>query len=662
MSQNDVNQTLDKIRNQMNPFTMWKTELKDSLRNKLIKAQNIYIINKEWLDEYQISIFIEEIKKNEEIIKLYKTFEFRDNNLPIGSPLKDLKSVFPLNEESWKYFTQDESKKNSNLYNAEFHSNILIIKISKDERIYCFFFVDKNDDLRQGYIQIYRDNLEIKMINELKLNIFDFFKKNNIKYDNKGLQLSSYFEIIIFNLDKLENYNPNEIKISHEEIISTIKNNIEEIKKEIDAGRMTTFEITDKLELNEPIIEEDNWKNDCATVIIGNKKLHNKKKKDKTAYHSKKEKIKEIIKEKAKKKIDKISKYFPSKSKDIAFPGIKGLTNIGATCYMNATLQCFSNIDKIKTELINKYESLKENNKILSCALAEVIYNLWVKLDNRKFSPEYFKKTISSMNPLFKGIAANDPKDLVLFILMTIHTETNEINQINDNSNEQPPDPSSFIAVYNDFVKYCSNQNNSIMSNEFYGYIDNMTICGFCKKTVHNMQLSNILFFPLEEVRKFKGYNVNEKVSIINCFEYYEKYEMFPSFYCNYCKNSCPAYSNSKIIKAPNSLIINLNRGKGLEFNVNATFEEYLDIKQFICSCDSPSYYELKGVISHFGTNDDGGHFIAYCKNSNNCKWYKYNDEIVELCEFEDALTKGLPYVLFYSHIIVEDSENFLYN
>ena len=159
---------------------------------------------------------------------------------------------------------------------------------------------------------------------------------------------------------------------------------------------------------------------------------------------------------------------------------------------MNATLQCFSNIDKIRTELISKYESLKKNNKILSCALAEVIYNLWEKLDKRKFSPDNFKKTISSMNPLFKGVAANDPKDLVLFILMTIHTETNEINQINDNYNEQPPDPSSFIAVYNDFVKYCSNQNNSIMSNEFYGYIDNMTICGFCKKTIHNIQLSKM--------------------------------------------------------------------------------------------------------------------------------------------------------------------------
>ena len=129
---------------------------------------------------------------------------------------------------------------------------------------------------------------------------------------------------------------------------------------------------------------------------------------------------------------------------------------------------------------------------------------------------------------------------------------------------------------------------------------------------------------------------------------------MIPSFYCNICKCCYPAYSNSKLIKAPNSLVINLNRGKGLEFNVNVTFEEYLEIANFICSSDSPHYYELKGVIS---THDNGGHFIAYCKNSNNCNWYKYNDDKVEECNFENDVKKGMPYVLFYSHIEVEADE-----
>ena len=645
-----MNQTIDKIRKQMIPLKIWEYEMKNLLQSTDIKTQNIFIIKKEWLDEYLISIFQKEFNKNEEIIKLYKTFDFKDNKIPIAPSLKDYKSVYALNEETWKYFVQDKTKNKSNKFTGEFHNNILIVRINEEGKIYCFFFYDQNNYLRQGYIKIYRADLEIKMIDELKSDdIFEFFKKHSIKYDKVGLQLFSYFEVIIFNLDKIEN-NTKEIKINHDEIMSDIKKNIEGIIKEIDIGRMTNFNINNKLELNDDTIKDNDFRNTCTFVIKDKQKLQNKKK-------YKKGKMKQVIKA-----MGNLKDFFPSKSKDSAFPGIKGLKNVGATCYMNATLQCFSNIDKIRSELIDKYENFKENKKLLSFALAEVIYNLWVKLDSRKYSPDNFKKTISTMNPLFKGVAANDPKDLILFILMTIHSETNEINQINNNNNEQPPDPSSFMAVYNDFEKYCSNQNNSIISNEFYGYTDNMTICAFCRKTIHNIQLVNILFFPLEEIRKFKGYNENVSIPIINCFEYYEKYETFPSFYCNYCKNSCNAYSNSKLIKAPNTLIINLNRGKGLEFNVGVTFEEYLDIKQFICSYDSPNYYELKGVISHFGSNDDGGHFIAYCKNSNNCKWYKYNDEIVEECNFNDLLTKGMPYVLFYSHIVVDDIENPLYN
>ena len=593
-----------------------------------------------------------ENKNNDEIIKLYKNFKLIDNNSTNVYSLRELKSVYPLNAETWNFFIKDETKEKPNIFQGEFGYNILILNINKEERIYCFFFLDENNDLRQGYILFYRTNLEKKMIEELKrMTPLEFFRKYNIKYDNEGLQLFNYYEVIIFNLEKTEKKNnTQEIKINHEEIMNSIKNNIEGIKQTIEAGRMTTVKISNKLELDD-INKNDDLSLEFSSTIFEKKNPQNIKNKEKP----KKKKTFNSVKINLQ---GKLGGFFPLKSKNKALPGIKGLKNVGATCYMNATLQCFSNIDTIRTELINKYESLKANNKRLSSALAEVIYNLWVKLDERKYSPNNFKEVISKMNPMFKGIRTNDPKDLILFILMTIHKETNENNQLNFNSNEQPPDPSYFPAVYNDFINYSTSQNNSIISNEFYGYTNNMTMCGYCRKTIHNIQIVNILFFPLEEVRKFKGYYEGVRVPLVNCFEYYEKYEIYPSFYCNGCNGCFSAYSCSKLIKAPKSLIINLNRGRGLEFNVNVSFEEYLNIKQFICDTDSPYIYELKGVISHFGTNDDGGHFIAYCKNSNNCNWYKYNDEMVEECKFEDVLTKGMPYVLFYSHIELEADEN----
>ena len=331
--------------------------------------------------------------------------------------------------------------------------------------------------------------------------------------------------------------------------------------------------------------------------------------------------------------------FFPSKPvKKLSTPGIIGLENIGATCYMNATLQCFSNIDKLRTYLIDKkYQELEKNKneKKLSFALAEVLNHLWNDLNIQYYKPENFKEIISEMNPLFKGIVANEPKILVLFILETLHKELNKAPNIKMDNN-YIANNQDFFEVFNEFFEFFKNENKSIISDQFYGSINSMTICGFCKVAVHNVQTINILFFPLEEIRIFKNYSNNNYVQIEDCFEYYERQEIYPSCYCNNCRQLYPAYNHSKIFSAPPTLIMNLNRGKGLQFNVNIQLKEIIDLRNYIFYSESPYKYELVGVICHYGTNDMGGHFIAYCKNSNNCQWYKYNDAMVSKISFTE--------------------------
>ena len=44
-----------------------------------------------------------------------------------------------------------------------------------------------------------------------------------------------------------------------------------------------------------------------------------------------------------------LQEFLPNKTiHKVSTPGIIGLLNIGATCYMNATLQCFSNITRLR--------------------------------------------------------------------------------------------------------------------------------------------------------------------------------------------------------------------------------------------------------------------------------------------------------------------------
>jgi len=340
-------------------------------------------------------------------------------------------------------------------------------------------------------------------------------------------------------------------------------------------------------------------------------------------------------------------------------PSAKGLVNVGATCYMNATLQCMAHIRKLTKFLLN-FQNTNEmdgNKYKLTKSYKEVLDNLWLndKINNylNYYSPDNFKNIISKMNPLFAGIQANDSKDLVLFMLETMHNELNEPNKNMQENAAGVPNQYDFNTTFSMFKHYFAKNYNSIMSNLFYGMYNSMMTCLHCNVTTHNVQCYNILIFPLEEVRIFKNRTQN-MVSIIECFEYYKKTEHMSGenqIYCNNCKTMADCNNITKILICPNILVINLNRGKGLEFNVKINFDEYLDLINFVHFKETPSFYELIGMVTHFGPSSMSGHFIAFCKSFIDGQWYKYNDSQVNLSSFSEAKSTGVPYILFYSYI-----------
>ena len=56
-----------------------------------------------------------------------------------------------------------------------------------------------------------------------------------------------------------------------------------------------------------------------------------------------------------------------------------GLANIGATCYMNATLQCLSHTIRLSNYFLNDKNKLIINKKKFSREFLEVIKKLWIK-------------------------------------------------------------------------------------------------------------------------------------------------------------------------------------------------------------------------------------------------------------------------------------------
>ena len=366
------------------------------------------------------------------------------------------------------------------------------------------------------------------------------------------------------------------------------------------------------------------------------------------------------------KNVTSIRQYFQ-------YPPLIGLENIGATCYMNATLQCFSNILKFvdyfkyNKHLINIVKNDYNKSK-LSSSFKLLIENLWPDdylTRNKKFyAPNEYKTKISTMNSLFEGVQANDSKDLVNFIIMTLHDELNKAGNNIANFSPTIMEQRNQQLMLNNFIQNFQKTNQSIISDLFYAMNCNMIQCSSCGSQSYNYQTYFFLVFPLEEVRKNKFSNFNQfnnfnnmfnnnEVNIYDCFEYDKKISFMTgqnAMHCNYCQKTCNSSMRTVLTTGPIILIIILNRGKGIEFNVKINFVEQLNLANYIQFGNTGVNYELIGVITHLGDSGMSGHFIAYCKSPISKTWYQYNDAMVNpVNNFKkDVIDFAMPYLLFY--------------
>ena len=383
-----------------------------------------------------------------------------------------------------------------------------------------------------------------------------------------------------------------------------------------------------------------------------------------------------------------------------------GLKNIGATCYMNAIIQCFSQIEKFALYFIyhpHIYEVMKKNKRrdCFSISFKELIENLW-SLDymnlknkyrqrnsnNEYYIPEKIKETLSKMNPLFQENYLNDPKDLVNFIIMQLHEELNIGSKLNNYQEMQNDE----MLIYNYFCQACFQENKSIISDLFYSINGTMYECSKCHTKKYNFQIGFFYIFPLKEVRQYKihrnqeqyelhiknlmdndildylstqnllyCYNIqnqNESVVTLNdCFLYNQKIEHMKdenAMYCSICQKTEDCVYQNYIMNPPEIMIIILNRGNGNKYTIKCEFNEYIDIGQFVKYSYNTQYkYKLIGIVINESESGVSEHFIAYCRSPIDDKWYSYNEDLCFPVNDlkNEAMVWGIPYILFYQNM-----------
>ena len=336
--------------------------------------------------------------------------------------------------------------------------------------------------------------------------------------------------------------------------------------------------------------------------------------------------------------------------------GLSGLTNLGNTCFLNATMQVLSHTYELNSFLeMNAYKK-KLNNKYDSALLLEwdELRNLLWK-ENCIVSPFKFVKTVQKLakikgQDMFTGFNQNDLPEFLIFVIDCFHNAlSREVNMTINGKIENEKDEIAVKCF--ERIKQMYEKEYSEIWKIFYGIhvsvLENASTCEKISITPEPFFIIN-LPIPLN----------NKSPSLIDCFDLYVEYELMDGDNSIQIEGSDEKVSAKKSISfwsLPNILVIDIKR-----FNISHTINtmkknqvmidfplENLDLSKYVIGYDKNSYiYDLYGVCNHSGSLL-GGHYTAFVKNMND-KWYHYNDTIVTEVKIEEQIKTPKAYCFFY--------------
>ncbi|XP_040279587.1 ubiquitin carboxyl-terminal hydrolase 48 isoform X1 [Bufo bufo] len=289
-----------------------------------------------------------------------------------------------------------------------------------------------------------------------------------------------------------------------------------------------------------------------------------------------------------------------------------GLTNLGATCYVNTFVQVwFLNMELRRAFYLYENplsvekaeECIQEDKEYEPQSICEHLQYLFALLQNsnrRYIDPSGFIRAL--------GLDTGQQQDAQEFSKLFMSLLENKLSRQKD-----------------PYVR-------DIIQNQFCGQYAYVTVCNRCGR--ESKLVSK--FYELE-------LNIQGHKQLTDCVTEFlkeEKLEGDNRYFCENCQSKQNATRKIRLLKLPPTLNLQLMRfvfdrqtGHKKKLNTYIGFGETLEMDPFLDQTDSKYVYELSAVLIHRGVSAYSGHYIAHVKDPQTSEWYKFNDEEIEKME-----------------------------
>uniref|UniRef100_A0A8D8U106 Ubiquitin carboxyl-terminal hydrolase 36 n=1 Tax=Cacopsylla melanoneura TaxID=428564 RepID=A0A8D8U106_9HEMI len=272
-----------------------------------------------------------------------------------------------------------------------------------------------------------------------------------------------------------------------------------------------------------------------------------------------------------------------------------GLENLGATCYINSTLQALFHIPSFYNLLVNDSKHQLCENECLVCAMRKTLAHCQTK-SGVAFQPDLIYNKLKLIAPQLSLNRQEDSQEFLMHLIQGMHESYLKANKLNFYPEETTP------------------------INQLFGF--EICIEKACPSCLH--------VSTTYEHHTELSLAIHHHDSLDKALKAFFQKDLLQEYTCQNCGEKVEATMQSLVNKPPNVLQLQLKRfaldGTKLRKLVHKVLvPQQLELGKYFPS-SSPADYKLVSAIIHHGPSIGQGHYTCIGSTSDGV-FYEFNDE-----------------------------------